>query len=366
MSVEKIRVGIIGAGGWAKYGHIPALQLLDQFEITAVSSRKKTTADQLASAFDIPYAFDNEQDLITHPEVDLVVILAPGPEHARITEAVISAGKDVYTEWPLSTKTTESENLLTLAEAHGVRHVVGLQRRFTPSARYVRDLIKQGFVGTIRSVHMSVGTNAFAAQMPQSAEWTLDPANFTHVLSVYGGHFQDQLFNAVGFPSNLAAVVQNKIPTVRIIETGELCPYQNPTEVMVIGTLEAGGLFSIQLQGGQERRTGLQIDIFGTEGALRITNAHAYKNKEDNTVHAMTGACEIFQPLPVPAQYRYLDGSDLDASVLSVAYLYLAYAADKLNRTSTASNFGDAIRQHHLIDQIIDSSKAFSQRDRCL
>jgi predicted dehydrogenase len=43
---EKVRVGIIGAGGWAKYGHIPVLQSLEEFEIMAVSSRKKETAEE--------------------------------------------------------------------------------------------------------------------------------------------------------------------------------------------------------------------------------------------------------------------------------------------------------------------------------
>jgi hypothetical protein len=42
MSSGRIRVGIIGAGGWAKYGHIPALQALKgEFKIVAVASRRK-------------------------------------------------------------------------------------------------------------------------------------------------------------------------------------------------------------------------------------------------------------------------------------------------------------------------------------
>jgi predicted dehydrogenase len=79
MSREKIRVGIIGAGGWAKYGHIPALRSLEEFEIVAVSSRKKELAEEYAAKFNILHAFDDEQALITHPDVDLVVILAPAP-----------------------------------------------------------------------------------------------------------------------------------------------------------------------------------------------------------------------------------------------------------------------------------------------
>src|SRR4051812_38186609 len=117
MKENVIRVDIIGAGGWAKYGHIPALQSLEEFEIVAVASRKKELAEEYAAKFSIRHAFGDEQALITHPDVDLVVILAPAPEHARLAKAAIAAGKDVYSEWPLTTKTADSEELLSLAEA---------------------------------------------------------------------------------------------------------------------------------------------------------------------------------------------------------------------------------------------------------
>jgi predicted dehydrogenase len=116
MTQDTIGVGIIGAGGWAKYGHIPALRTLDQFTIVAISSRRQETADQLAADLDVPHAFGDYYDLIAHPDVDLVVIPTPGPEHAPLVRAAIGGGKDVYSEWPLSTTTAESEELLHLAE----------------------------------------------------------------------------------------------------------------------------------------------------------------------------------------------------------------------------------------------------------
>ena len=363
MSSSKIRVGIIGAGGWAKYGHIPALRTLDDFEIVAVSSRTKETAEILAAEFEIRHAFDDQHDLIADPEVDLVVILAPGPEHARLTKAAIEGGKDVYSEWPLTTSTAESEQLLALAEARGVRHVVGLQRRFAPSARYVRDLVEQGYIGRIRGVRMSVGVDAFQPSMSERHTWTIDTSNFTNVLSIYGGHFGDLLFHTVGFPAQLTAVVENQFPTVTIKETGEEVPYASPNEVMVIGTLEGGGLFSIQLEGAQRHRTGLQIDITGTEGVLRITNPRGFENQDDNTVLGMTGEAESFSPLPVPAEYQTLAKNHLDASVQDVAYLYVAHARDRQKGTSEASDFKDAVRMHHVIDQISASSDEFRRRD---
>lgn len=291
------------------------------------------------------------------------MILAPGPEHARLTRAAIAGGKDVYSEWPLTTSTAESEELLALAEAKGVRHVVGLQRRFAPSAGYVRDLVEQGNVGKIRGVRMSVGVDAFRPRMSERHMWTIDAANITHVLSIYGGHFGDLLFHTVGFPARLTAVVENQFPTVTIEETGEEVPYASPNEVMVIGTLEGGGLFSVQLEGAQRHRTGLQIDITGTDGVLRTTNPRGFENIDDNTAMGMAEGAASFSPLPVPAEYALLGKTHLDASVQDVAYLYAAYGRDRQNGTSEASDFRDAVRMHHVIDQICSSSEEFLRRD---
>ncbi len=359
MNSGKIRVGIIGAGGWAKYGHIPALKTLAEFEIVAVATRKMETAEETAKQFQIKHAFGDAHLLIHHPDVDLVAVVAPAPEHAHLVKQAIMAGKNVYCEWPLTTSTAESEELLSLAEAKGVRHIVGLQRRMGPSARYTRDLLKQGYVGKIRGVHMTVSVDAFGPEMSARHSWAFDAANFSNVLSIYAAHFGDMLFRSVGFPKKLTAVIETQFPYFTVLETGEQIPNTNQNEVMVIGTLESGGLFSMQVDGAQKHRTGLQIDISGTEGVLRITNPLAFQNKADNAIKGMNGDAQTFSPLPIPRKYESLSMSGLDVSAQDLAYLYAAYTSDKVNGTSDASNFRDAVRQHHLIDEICKTSAGF-------
>lgn len=62
----------------------------------------------------------------------------------------------------------------------------------------------------------------------------------------------------------------------------------------------------------------------------------------------------------MPSEYHSLAVSHLDASAQDVAYLYAAYAHDRKNGTSEASDFRDAVRQHQLIDQIVQTSENFS------
>jgi predicted dehydrogenase len=210
----KIGVGVVGAGNWGLYGHLPVLQDLPGYEIFAVSRRRKDQADEVARRFGVPNSFDDANRLIGHPDVDMVIVLPPAPHHAALVRAAIAAGKDVYCEWPLSTSTADSEALLSLAEAAGVRHVVGLQRRLGPSTRYVRDLLAEGYVGKLRSVRLHVSMNYFQQRRPRALEWTFDAANFSHILSIYGGHFLDMLFEMVGWPESLSAVVRNQFPAL--------------------------------------------------------------------------------------------------------------------------------------------------------
>ena len=118
---SKIRVGIVGLGNWGRYGHIPVLQLLPNFEIGAVAGRRKEYAQETAQRFSIDHGFTDANELINHPDVDLVVVLPPAPQHAFFVRAAIAAGKDVYCEWPLTTKIADTEDLLSRVEAAGRR-----------------------------------------------------------------------------------------------------------------------------------------------------------------------------------------------------------------------------------------------------
>jgi len=258
-----IRVGLVGVGNWARYGHISALRLLPGFSITAISSRSETRALAVAAEYDIPYALGDPRTLAEHSDVDLVAVLAPAPEHAAVVRMAVAAGKAVYCEWPLTVCTADSTELLALVLRAGVRHVVGLQRTVGASARYLQDLLFDGYVGQLRSVRMHVSVASFGPVRPPDLAWTLPAANFSHVLSIYGGHFMDMLFRAVGRPRTVGAVVATQFPVLELSGTGKTFTNETPDGIVVQGALENGALYQVQIEGGKRHNAGLQIDITG-------------------------------------------------------------------------------------------------------
>src|SRR5439155_1308756 len=165
---KRIRVGIIGANpdrGWAAQAHIPALKSLSHdFQITALSTSRRESADAASKLFDVPVAFDNHQDLVNSTVVDVVAVTVKVPYHLELAAAALGAGKAVYCEWPLGNGLNEAEILAALAKKQGVLAVAGLQARSAPAVAYVRDLVEQGYVGEVLSTTLVGSGRSTAAR----------------------------------------------------------------------------------------------------------------------------------------------------------------------------------------------------------
>src|SRR5881396_2772852 len=126
---KRIRVGIIGANpdrGWAAQAHIPALRsLADDFEVTALSTSRRESADAASKLFGVPAAFDNHQELVNSPVVDVVAVTVKVPYHLELATAALEAGKAVYCEWPLGNGLKEAESLAAEEGNEGVLDVEG-------------------------------------------------------------------------------------------------------------------------------------------------------------------------------------------------------------------------------------------------
>jgi predicted dehydrogenase len=361
--MNTIRVGVVGAGNWAVNGHLPVLGLLPQFEVAAVQSRRREASDAAAAKFGIGRVADSVDELLALPEIDLVLVTTTAPQHAETVRAAIAAGKHVYSEWPLTTGSEIADDLVAAAEAAGVRHFAGLQRGLAPHNLHLRDLVAEGYVGDIRSVRMHVSMNYLQAHRPPSLRWTAAPENFSSVAAIYGGHFLDMLFKAVGRPRSLSGLLVNQFPEITIDGSGEVIRTTAPDQLLLTGRLAGTGVLSVQVEGGKRNGSGVQIDITGTEGDLRITNTSAFGGVGENyLIEGARGDNLPLRTLELPEGYDTLGSPELPSSVRELAYLYRAVATDLRTGTSTAPTFADAAGLHHLFDSL----EASNERDLTL
>src|SRR5206468_1209199 len=209
--MSKIRVGIIGANpdrGWAAQAHIPALKSLsDDFEITALSTTRRESADAASKLYGVPLAFDNHRELVKSPSVDVVAVTVKVPHHLELATAALEAGKAVYCEWPLGNGLKEAKTLAALAKKQGVLAVVGLQARSAPAVAYVRVLIKQGYIGEVLSTTLIGSGMGWGPTEDPSNTYTNDKKNGATMLSIPLGHAAEAMCYCLGQIRELSATM---------------------------------------------------------------------------------------------------------------------------------------------------------------
>jgi predicted dehydrogenase len=361
-AARRIRVGIIGANpdrGWAAQAHIPALRSLrDDFEITALSTSRRESADAAGRRFGVALAFDNTQDLVNSADVDVVAITVKVPQHFELVTSALAAGKAVYCEWPLGNGLKEAEKLAGLAKKKGVLAVAGLQARSAPSIAYVRDLISQGYVGEVLSTTLIGSGMGWGPTVEPYNAYLNDKKNGATMLSIALGHAADALCYCLGEVRELSATMAVRRKSFTIGETGESRPMTTEDQVGVTGLLEGGAAFSIHYRGGHSRGTNLLWEINGTEGDLQVTANGGQAQIFEMTVCGGRGAQASLEVLPVPQRYRW---SLLEGPSTNVAHAYARFARDYREGTRLCPTFDDAVTRHRMLDAI-ETAAATGQR----
>jgi len=359
---KRIRVGIIGANpdrGWAAQAHIPALRSLsDDFEITALSTSRRESADAASKLFGVPTAFDNHQDLVSSSAVDVVAVTVKVPYHLELATAALDAGKAVYCEWPLGNGLNEAETLAALAENQGVLAVAGLQARSAPSVAYVRDLVKQGYVGEVLSTTLVGSGMGWGSTVEPLNAYLNDRKNGATMLSIAVGHTADALCHCLGEVRELSPTMAIRRQTFAIAGTGESKPMNANDQVAVSGLLEGGPAFSIHYRGGLSRGTNLLWEINGSEGDLQLTATGGQAQIWELDVRGGKGAQSSLELLPVPEHYRWAPSQGPGTNV---AQAYAHFARDYREGTHLCPTFEDAVTRHRMLDAI-ESAAATGQR----
>src|SRR5881296_3707560 len=348
---RRIRVGIIGANpdrGWAAQAHIPALKSLsDDFEITALSTSRRESANAAGKLFDVRLAFDNHQDLVNSGEVDVVAVTVKVPHHLELASAALNAGKAVYCEWPLGNGLHEAETLAALAKTKGVLAVAGLQARSAPSVAYVHDLIQQGYVGEVLSTTLIGSGMGWGSTVESDKAYLNDKENGATMLSIALGHAADALCYCLGEVRELTATMTVRRKSFTIAGTSESKPMKADDQVLVSGLLEGGAALSIHYRGGVSRGTNLLWEINGTEGDLQLIADGGQAQIFELTVRGGRGPQSSPEVLPVPPQYRF---SPLHGPAINVAQAYARFARDYREGTHLCPTFDDAVTRHRMLD----------------
>jgi len=153
MSKRKINVAIVGLGFGAEF--IPIYQRHPQANMYAICQRTRKKLDAVGDAFGVEKRYVRYQDLLKDPNVDLVHINSPIPDHGWMSIEALKAGKHVACTVPMATSIAECKEIVRLTETTGLRYMMMETVVYAREFLYMKELYDNGTLGKLQFLQAS-------------------------------------------------------------------------------------------------------------------------------------------------------------------------------------------------------------------
>lgn len=175
---DMISLGFIGCG---KQGRLLSNSFLstNEIRIAALSEVYKAKTELMlktikniqeknkqSGTFDIA-VYNDFRELLARKDVDAVIIATPDHWHAAMAVRAAEASKDIYCEKPLSLTVKEGRAMVNAARQHNRIFQTGNMQRSWPEFRHAVELVRNGFIGEIKSIKVNVGPPPTAYNLPE-------------------------------------------------------------------------------------------------------------------------------------------------------------------------------------------------------
>jgi len=147
------RIGVMGCGVVADYGHLPAIIDTPGLELAALMDPNPDRLAHVAAKFGDPPAFTTSEEFFK-TQLDAVLICSPAGAHLENVKSAAKHGVHVLCEKPLAMNDEEAEEAIEAMEASGKMLFTGFVYRFSPVALQIKQWVEDGVVGEIRSLRL--------------------------------------------------------------------------------------------------------------------------------------------------------------------------------------------------------------------
>ena len=191
-SLEKISVGVLGAGNYAQAVFLPILNKTGRVEFKGIATASGLTAKNAAQKFGYGYASSSEDEILHDPAINVVVILTRHQQHSGQAITALQNNKAVYCEKPLALNNSQLNEIESVLNNPGCPLLtVGFNRRFAPMAVQLAEFFHE------RTEPMMINYRVNAGFLPLT-HWLHDPEQGGGRIIGEGCHFIDFITFLVG------------------------------------------------------------------------------------------------------------------------------------------------------------------------
>ncbi len=268
---DKIRVGIVGAGGIVGSTHIPGLRKMPGVEIVAVANRSLESSQRAAKEFGIPRAYADWEQLLAARGIDAVLIGTWPYMHRTVTLAALESGRHVLCQARMANDAAQAHEMLAASQRHA-----NLVCQLVPTSgsyridRALQDLLANRGIGEVLSVEAQMLQRGFA-DFGGELDWRHDPEfSGLNVLNVGGTY--ESMMRWLGPGDRVMGMTRVQIQNRRD-ERGAQRATTIPDHVEVLYELGNGAPVHMKFSETTGLSRGNEIWIYASEGTIRVDNA---------------------------------------------------------------------------------------------
>ncbi len=270
---KTLGVGIIGSGNISA-AYLKLAPLFKGIEIRAVADINEAAATARASEFGVEAR--SIDALLESEDIDLVVNLTIPDAHFDVSKQILSAGKHLYSEKPLTLSLKDGLELQKLAARKNLKAGCAPDTFLGGAHQLARKLVDDGQVGTI--------TSGTAHVMSHGMEhWHPNPDFFFRpgggpILDL-GPYYIANLINLIGPVRRVAALTSMASPTRTISSApraGEKIDVTTPTTIQALLEFESGASITLSASWDVWAHNHPNMELYGTDGSLFLPDPNFF------------------------------------------------------------------------------------------
>ena len=274
--MKTCRIGIIGTGRIGKLHAENICRQLPQFSLLGIAD--PYLDHDWAKSLRIPLVTKENEDLIQHPDIDVILIASPSTFHPSQIVAASCAKKAIFCEKPLGLTEMEIGHCLDVVNHHQTLLQVGFNRRFDPDFAYLQQSIRRGKIG---KPHLVQITSRDPAPPPKE------------YIKTSGGIFMDMSIHDFDMARFLMGSEVTEVYAEGSVLIHSDFAECNDVDTAVIQLRFASGALGVinnsrQAVYGYDQR----VEVFGSEGTLLTHN-----QRQHAVIHLNKNETQLSNPL---------------------------------------------------------------------
>lgn len=268
---DKIKCGVIGAGWWATFAHIPALLAHPKADLVAIQNDDPKQAQRIIHDFGIPFAFSTSRELLAMDDISTIIVSSSPNLHYGDALAALALGKHVLIEKPMTLTVAQAVELVEMAKSRGSQFLISCPWHYTAHASQAQRLVSNGDLGKVRMISVLM-TNPISHLLrgdgtePTHGTPYMHPreGTYSNPAVAGGGQIYAQVCHAAAYLTFLTGAHPTEV-FARFHNDGAVLDIYDTLNLR----MDDGSIVAIASTGATSvERKDFEVRIFGTNGLL--------------------------------------------------------------------------------------------------